>query len=162
MYTHLDESILATIFCCFFLFLHTLKTKSGQTILILIADCLTQATAVWRLSSCCCWLWLWPPPHHSDQLTGQWEDTSKRAGSKRNPVWDNNVFLWWTHRPDSVLPVGTVQTSGLKGETQEERAKALRVVPFNSEVKHLNLEVLKHRYKECLPRLWLKIIAWEK
>lgn len=151
-----------SLFIYFLFFCSCAFQNLDKANLILIADCLTQATAVWRVSSRCCWLWLWPPPHRSDQLTGQWMNTSKRAGNKRNIVWDNNMFLWWTHRPDSVLPVGTVQSSGLKRDTQEQRAKALKVVPFHSEVKHLNLEVLKHRYKECLPRLWLNIIAWNK
>ncbi|NP_001027913.1 adrenomedullin-5 precursor [Takifugu rubripes] len=50
-----------------------------------------------------------------------------------------------TPRPDAVLPAGTVQGSGLKTETQAQHAQALRIVPFISEIKNLNLEILKHR-----------------
>ncbi|KAM9336473.1 uncharacterized protein ABDE67_019515 [Symphorus nematophorus] len=53
-----------------------------------------------------------------------------------------------THRSDvdAVLPGDTVQASGVKTseDTQEQHVQALRIIPFHSEDKHLDLDALKH------------------
>lgn len=146
MYLHLDESL----FWLLFPLIHILNT----------AACLMQATEVWRLASCCCWLWLWLSPHPSDRLPGRRKHSSRSTGDKGNTVWDLKACLWCTHRPDAVLPAGTVQASGLETETQAQHAQALRIVPFISEIKNLNLEILKHRYERRSPWLRPKGIAW--
>lgn len=58
-----------------------------------------------------------------------------------------NTFLRWTHRSEAVLPVDAVQAPGVKRDTQEQHAQALRIIPFHSEDKLLDLDALKHRYK---------------
>ncbi|XP_078019292.1 uncharacterized protein LOC144459369 isoform X2 [Epinephelus lanceolatus] len=51
-----------------------------------------------------------------------------------------------THRSDNVLPGDAIQVSEVKTpeDTQEQHAKALKIVPFHSEDKHLDLEALKN------------------
>ncbi|GLD57430.1 protein ADM2-like isoform X2 [Lates japonicus] len=53
-----------------------------------------------------------------------------------------------THRSDAntVLSGDAVQASGVKRseDTQEEHAPALKIIPFHSEDKHLDLDALKH------------------
>eukprot|EP00064_Thunnus_orientalis_P014518 superscaffoldBa00002534_g14564 len=53
-----------------------------------------------------------------------------------------------THRSDSdtVLAGDTVQVSGVKRseDTQEQHAPLLKIIPYSSEDKHLDTDVVKH------------------
>ncbi len=64
------------------------------------------------------------------------------------------TFCLWTHRSDadSVLPgdiVQAVQPSGVKRseDAQEQHVPAMKIIPFHSEDKHLDLDAVKHRYR---------------
>ncbi|XP_078135301.1 uncharacterized protein LOC144536179 [Sander vitreus] len=51
-----------------------------------------------------------------------------------------------THRSDTVLSGDAVHALGVKKseDTQEQYVQALKIIPFHSEDKHLDLEALKH------------------
>ncbi|KAI3364998.1 hypothetical protein L3Q82_001165 [Scortum barcoo] len=51
-----------------------------------------------------------------------------------------------TPRSDTVLPGDTVQASAVRRseDTQEQHSQALKIIPFHSEDKHLDLDALKH------------------
>lgn len=60
-----------------------------------------------------------------------------------------HTFFCWTHRSDAdtVLTGDTVQASGVKRseDTQEQRTLLLKIIPYRSGDKHLNMDAVKDR-----------------
>ncbi|KAM8729583.1 uncharacterized protein AB9X84_000032 [Acanthopagrus schlegelii] len=50
-----------------------------------------------------------------------------------------------THRSDAILPGDIIQTSEVKAseDAQEQHVQALKIIPFHSEDKHLDLDAMK-------------------